>query len=94
MLNEYRKHLSYNNAILNAGNWHQFFSAMYASISKSEWTLESGEDGETFAILSGIEMEISGKNIEDGASIGLIGMELTENKVFVTDKSVAKNVIF
>ena len=36
MLNEYRRHLNYNNDVLRGGNWHIFFSAMYATISKSD----------------------------------------------------------
>lgn len=91
MLNEYRRHLSYNNDVLNAGNWHKFFSAMYASISNSEWELTTNEDGENFAILSDSQTEVQR---EDGAFVGIVGMELNQGTIFVTDKNVARNVIF
>ncbi len=91
MLNEYRQHLTYNNDVLNAGNWHRFFSAMYASISNSEWELNTSEDGSKFAILSNSEREVQR---EDGVFVGVVGIKLTQGTIFVTDKNVAKNVIF
>ena len=33
-------------------------------------------------------------NVESGVTVGLIGMVLTQDTVFVTDKEKARNIIF
>lgn len=91
LLNEYRSHLSFNNQIIKQGYWHQFFSAMYASISRSDWSIQVDEQGYEYAILEGQSTEV---NTDFGAITGVIGMKLTSGRDFITDKDYAKTVIY